>query len=71
MQTWTVEKARVLLMMHLFRDLTVKAYYSSAYCTSNILKLTTLPVLRNYPKVCVKFIFHSIPSLNIYFCMKH
>lgn len=33
-------------MMHLFRDLTVKAYYSSAYCTSNILKLTTLPVLR-------------------------
>ena len=46
MQTWTVEKARVLLMMHLFRDLTVKAYYSSAYCTSNILKLTTLPVLR-------------------------
>lgn len=46
MHTWTVEKARVLLMMHLFRDLTVKAYYSSAYCTSNILKLTTLPVLR-------------------------
>ena len=43
---WTVEKARVLLMIQLFRDLTVKAYYSSTYCTSNILRLTTLPVLR-------------------------